>query len=82
MMDLDYIFTIEDVAKKFTVNPETVRRWCREGKIKFIKLPGKKSKYRFSETGIREFISNSNDNDLPVEEAVFGKNEGKPNEEK
>jgi len=82
MMDLDYKFTIEDVAKKFTVNPETVRRWCREGKIKFIKLPGKKSKYRFSETGIREFIANSNDNDLPVEEAVFKKTEDKPNEER
>ena len=82
MMDLDYKYSIEDVAKKFAVNPETVRRWCREGKIKYIKLPGKKSKYRFSETGIREFIANSNDNDLPVEEALFEKKEDEPGEDK
>lgn len=81
-MDLDYKYSIEDVAKMFAVNPETVRRWCREGKIKFIKLPGKKSKYRFSETGIKEFIANSKDNDLPVEEAVFEKKQDESNEVK
>lgn len=76
MMDLEYKFTIEDVARMFSVNPETVRRWCREEKINFIKLPGKKSKYRFSEAGIRKFIADSNDNNFPVEEALFDKGKG------
>ncbi|MGD9129273.1 MAG: helix-turn-helix domain-containing protein [Candidatus Woesebacteria bacterium] len=61
MSELTYNKTIEDVAVMFNVNPETVRRWCRDGKIKFIKLPGDsgKGEYRFSESDLKIFIDES-----------------------
>ena len=65
-MELEYNHTIEDVAKMFNITHETVRRWCRDNKIKFIKLPGQKGEYRFSKEGIREFIAYLNSQ--PVEE--------------
>lgn len=66
MTELEYNHTIEDVAKMFNVTHETVRRWCRDNKIKFIKLPGQKGEYRFSKEGLREFIAYLNSQ--PVEE--------------
>jgi excisionase family DNA binding protein len=35
---LDNIFTVDDVAEKTHVKPETVREWLRNGKLKGIKI--------------------------------------------
>ena len=59
-MDSDYSYTIDDVAETFNVNRETVRRWCRERKISYIKLPGEKGEYRFSKNDIENFIKTLN----------------------
>jgi len=61
MSELTYEITIDDVAKKFNVNKETVRRWCRNGKIKYIKLPGDsgRGEYRFSPSDLQVFIDES-----------------------
>lgn len=55
-MEADYRYTIDDVAETFNVNRETVRRWCREGRIEYIKLPGVKGEYRFSKGNVEKFI--------------------------
>lgn len=34
------LLTTDEVADEFQVDPETVRRWAREGKIVAITLPG------------------------------------------
>ena len=57
MREVGYKYTIDNVAETFSVNPETIRRWCREGKMKFLKLPGEKGEYRFSEGDIKDFIA-------------------------
>lgn len=64
MSELNYNKTIDDVAIMFNVNKETVRRWCRDGKIKFIKLPGNsgKGEYRFSKADILDFVAELNTN--------------------
>lgn len=80
MMDLEYKYTVEDLMKKFNVSGETVRRWCRSGQIRSVKLPGSKGKYRFTQQAIEEFLDTIGGNDLPVKEAVFEKKES--NEEK
>lgn len=66
-MEVDYKLTADDVAKMLNVTGETVRRWCREKRIRFIKFPGKKGEYRFSEKDIKEFLATLNSE--PVDEA-------------
>lgn len=66
MSEIAYNITIEAVAKNFDVTAETVRRWCRKGKIKFLKLPGEKGEYRFSKEGLTDFVAKQNSE--PVEE--------------
>jgi excisionase family DNA binding protein len=53
----DYKYSVKDVALKFNVTEETVRRWCRNEKIKFLKMPGIKGQFMFSEDDIKNFIS-------------------------
>lgn len=38
MLDLQNRLTVNEVAKKMGKNPETIRRWVREEKVKAIKL--------------------------------------------
>lgn len=59
-MDIDYRYTIDEVAETFSVTKETVRRWCREQKIGHIKLPGAKGEFRFSKKDIETFIAQLN----------------------
>jgi len=59
-MDDKYQITIDEVAETFNVTRETVRRWCRERKIGYIKLPGEKGEYRFSKNDVENFIKTLN----------------------
>jgi excisionase family DNA binding protein len=47
-------FSITDVAIRFAVNPRTVYRWIKRGKLKAIKF-GKQ--FRITEKAIQEFIT-------------------------
>ncbi len=60
MKKIEYKYTVEDVAKMVNVKPETVRRWSREKRIKYLKLPGEKGGYRFSYQNIKDFIAKLN----------------------
>lgn len=72
-METKYPYTVEYLMEKLNVSGETVRRWCRDGRIKSLKLPGSKGKYRFSQEAIEEFLDSLQDNDMPVKEVVVGK---------
>jgi len=37
---LSYLLTVDDVAERLCLHPDTVRRYCREGKIRAFKLDG------------------------------------------
>lgn len=39
-------FTVEDVAKYLNISTSTVRKWMDEGKINYIKLPGKGIRFK------------------------------------
>lgn len=52
-------YTITDISERLNINPETVRRWIRNGKLK-AKLSGsKKSGYKISEASYKDFIKNN-----------------------
>lgn len=72
-MEIVYKYSADEVAKMLNVTGETVRRWCRERKIRFVKFPGKKGEYRFAEKDIREFLAKLNTE--PIDEVITMKGE-------
>jgi len=48
------LLTADEVAKEFRLDPETIRRWSRDGSISAIKLPG--GRWRYRRADIQAFI--------------------------
>lgn len=44
-MEDKYILTPSEVAERFGVDPKTVTRWAKRGRIKFITTPGGHRRY-------------------------------------
>ena len=57
--DDDTLLTPSEVAAMFRVNPKTVTRWARAGKISAIRTLGGHRRFRASE--IRHFLDNVED---------------------
>ena len=50
------MFTPPQVAERYGVSPDTVRRWIVEGTLKAVSVgKGTRPRYRISETALREF---------------------------
>jgi len=47
-------YSLQEVAQIFSVSKNTVSRWRREKKLKFLQL--NKRKYYFSENNIKEYM--------------------------
>lgn len=60
--EIQDLYTVEEVAKLFKVNPESVRRWVRKEKIKSIKLGGKF--IRMTKDAIQDFLKESARNNI------------------
>lgn len=50
-------YTVSTIAKMLCVNPETVRRWVRNGELISVKSP-RKTGNKISEFALEEFIRN------------------------
>lgn len=55
VMPEDKQLTIGEVARKFRVDPKTVGRWCKAGKLTFTRTVG--GHKRFSEAYINAYIA-------------------------
>ncbi len=51
----DEFYTVDDIAKRLKVNPETVRRWLRTGELKGFQF-APKSSYRVPASVLSAFI--------------------------
>ena len=60
--DDDALLTPSEVAAMFRVNPKTVTRWARAGKISAIRTLG--GHRRFRESEIRQFLEQVEQSDL------------------
>jgi excisionase family DNA binding protein len=50
--------TVEEVAERLQLTPDTVRRFLREGKIRGIKTsPGKGGDWRIPESALAEYLA-------------------------
>jgi excisionase family DNA binding protein len=50
----DAWYTVDELARRLKVNPETVRRWIRRGDLQALALPNKAG-YRISADDVRRF---------------------------
>lgn len=58
------LLTPRQVAARFAVDPKTVTRWARTGKLPFIRTPGGHRRYR--ECVVDEFAVESYETPAPV----------------
>jgi excisionase family DNA binding protein len=57
----DRLLTPSEVADMFRVNPKTVTRWARTGRLRAIKTIGGHRRYRLSE--VRKAVEAANESD-------------------
>lgn len=50
------LLTVQEVAERLKMNPETVRRWLRQGKLRGYLLGGDRSGYRVATDDLDAFI--------------------------
>ena len=51
----DILLTVEDVATRLSVHPDTVRRWIKSGELRAINL-GVRAGYRIPKSALDEFL--------------------------
>lgn len=54
----DELLTVQDVAKRLKVNPETVRRWLRSGSMKGTLL-GDRAGWRISSSEVNRYLADA-----------------------
>lgn len=52
----DRLFLVVEVAERLRVNPESIRRWIRQKKMRGVLLGGTRSGYRIAESEVERFI--------------------------
>lgn len=55
-MSQDRFLTVTEVAQRLRVNPESVRRWLRQGRLKGFRFGGDKAGYRIPASELERFI--------------------------
>jgi excisionase family DNA binding protein len=53
------LLTVQEVAQRLRLNPETIRRWLRQGKLECILLGGDRGGYRIPESAVQRLINES-----------------------
>ena len=55
-MEGERLITVADVAKRLSVDPETVRVWLRTGKIQGSRIGGKRAGWRVPESEVMRIV--------------------------
>jgi excisionase family DNA binding protein len=53
----EYLLTVAEVATRLRLNPETVRRWLKTGRMHGHQLPGGRGDWRIPESEIRRVLT-------------------------
>ena len=57
----EQFLTVKEVAERLRVNPYTVRRWLREGKLRGKLMGGDRGGYRIAASELARFMANGGD---------------------
>ena len=58
MTDSDRLLTVIEAAERLRLNPETIRRWLRDGRLSGVWLGSDKAGWRISERDLDTFVRN------------------------
>jgi excisionase family DNA binding protein len=62
----DQLYTVDEVADRLHVHPETVRRWLRSGRLEGVKLSASGvGSYRVPESAVAKFLAALGDQPPP-----------------
>lgn len=64
------LYTVQEVAKMLRINPQTLYRGIREGKVPHIKVCGS---IRFDKTAIESWLSQTNNQPITIGEPMKAK---------
>ncbi|MHB8577845.1 MAG: helix-turn-helix domain-containing protein [Dehalococcoidia bacterium] len=56
MADEEFL-TVRDVARRLRMQPETVRVWLRDGRLRGVRLPADKLGWRIPESEVHRLLS-------------------------
>jgi excisionase family DNA binding protein len=56
-MEDERLLTVKEVAERLRANPQTVRRWLREGKLKGVMPGGEKLGYRIPTSEVTRLLT-------------------------
>ena len=59
MPDTDRLLTVIEAAERLRLNPETIRRWLRDGRLSRVWLGSDKAGWRISERDLDAFLRRS-----------------------
>lgn len=58
---VDELLTVDEIAERLKVHPETVRGWLRSGRLRGVRLGGTKLGWRVAESELRRFLAVAGD---------------------
>jgi excisionase family DNA binding protein len=56
MTDPDRLLTVHEAAERLRLDPETIRRWLRDGRLSGVWLGSDKAGWRISQADLEAFI--------------------------
>ena len=59
MPDTERLLTVTEAAERLRLNPETIRRWLRDGRLRGVWLGSDKAGWRISERDLDAFLRRS-----------------------
>ena len=65
MGDGDALLTVEEVAARLRVHPETIRRWLRAGQMRGVRVGGRRSGWRVRVTEVDLVLAGARQLELP-----------------
>src|SRR5215210_832941 len=69
MTQQDELLTVDQVATRLKVHPETVRRWLRSGQLRGVRFGGKRTGWRIRASEVELVLSGAKQLELPDEDA-------------